>query len=51
MLDAVGKEYPIELLGTEGEQKVRWDPNVAPGSYMLQFFNAEGMQSIRIIVK
>ena len=51
MLDAVGKEYPIELLGTEGEQKVRWDSSVAPGSYMLQFFNAEGMQSIRIIVK
>ena len=38
-------------MGEEGEQKVRWDPNLAPGSYTLQFFNAEGMQSIRIIVK
>jgi hypothetical protein len=51
MLDMLGKEYPIELMGTEGEQKVRWDPSLAPGSYTLQFFNAEGMQSIRIIVK
>jgi len=51
LLDALGKEYPTELMEYKGNFRIRWSPNITAGSYTLKFINERGIQQIRIIIE
>jgi len=51
LLDALGKEYPTELMEYKGNFRIRWSPNITAGSYTLKFINERGIQQLRIIIE
>jgi len=51
LLDALGKEYPIELVGHKDSFRIKWSPNIIAGAYTLQLVNEVGIQQLRIIIE